>query len=156
MIFSPPGAKEDVDIDKFSISLNNIKLERIGTGCQEKSFKFVGIHLDDKLDWSYHLQHIKSKMSSGNYHLARLKNFVPYHVRRTIYLSMIKSHLEYGITIWGSALKKFIDPLIIVQKYAIRNLMKTDSRAHAAPLFREAGLLTLEDIYTLRTCQLVQ
>ena len=95
-------------------------------------------------------------MSSGNYHLARLKNFVPYHVRRTIYLSMIKSHLEYGITIWGSALKKFIDPLIIVQKYAIRNLMKTDSRAHAAPLFREAELLTLEDIYTLRTCQFVR
>ena len=64
--------------------------------------------------------------------------------------------MVYGITIWGSALKKFIDPLIIVQKYAIRNLMKTDSRAHAAPLFREAGLLTLEDIYTLRTCQLVR
>ena len=154
MIFSPQGPNENTD--NFSVSLNNSKLERIGTGCQENCFKFVGIHLDDKLDWSYHLAHIKKKMAAGNYQLAQVKNFVPYHIRKTIYLCMVKSHLEYGIIIWGSGLKKFIEPLIIMQKFAICNLMKTRSRAHTAPLFHEAQLLTLEDIYTLRTCQFVR
>ena len=154
MIFSPPGVNKDPD--SFAISLNNTKLERIGTGCEEKCFKFVGIHLDDKLDWSYHLEHIRNKMSTGNFQLGQVKNFVPYHIRKTIYLSMVKSHLEYGIIIWGSALKKYLEPVSIMQKFAIRNLMKTRSRAHTAPLFREAELLTLEDIYILRTCQFVR
>ena len=56
MIFSPLG-KTHYTYNK--IRIGGEEIERIGEKFKVKSFKLVGIHLDDKLSWTHHLNHIK-------------------------------------------------------------------------------------------------
>ena len=55
------------DLSDFWLKIGNECLERIGNKMKTQSFKFVGIHLDENLDWSYHINNIHNKLSSANY-----------------------------------------------------------------------------------------
>ena len=50
------------DISKHDIFIKNIKLNRIGNDCEEKSVTFLGINMDENLTWKYHLSHINTKI----------------------------------------------------------------------------------------------
>ena len=73
-----------VDFSNLSLSIGDEKIERIGSECKKKSFKFVGIHLDEFLTWDQHINHVYSKLASGNYAIVRAKNFLPRRVRLTM------------------------------------------------------------------------
>ena len=41
---------EDVSITSLKLQIDNKDIERVGTGCKNESFKFVGVHLDENLN----------------------------------------------------------------------------------------------------------
>ena len=57
IVFRKPNMK--IDIGGLSLKIQNKPIDRIGHDCPEKSFKFVGHHLDEFLDWSHHITHVK-------------------------------------------------------------------------------------------------
>ena len=67
-----------------------------------------------------------------------------------IYNSLIKPHLEYGITIWGSAPSNMLSKVKKQQKRAIRYVNKAKFNAHTDPLFYKLKTLKFEDIYSLK------
>ena len=56
-----------LDEPHMFLTIDNQNIERIGKGCPETSFKFVGHHLDEFLSWDFHINHIKNKLSKSNY-----------------------------------------------------------------------------------------
>ena len=66
-----------------------------------------------------------------------------------IYMSLIYSHINYCILIWGSADKSTVEPLFKLQKKAIRIISKSNYLDHTAPLFKSLKLLTVYDVYKL-------
>ena len=42
-----------VDFSNFNLKIGNENIERIGNNCKTKSFKFVGIHLDEYVTWEH-------------------------------------------------------------------------------------------------------
>ena len=44
-----------VDFSGLNLSIENEEIKRIGEGCKENFFKFVGVHLDEHLTWQYHV-----------------------------------------------------------------------------------------------------
>ena len=98
------------DFNNLELKIGNETIERIGSNCKSKYFKFVGIHLDESLNWDYQINHVYSKLASANYAISTSKNFLPKRIRLTLYNSLFKSHLEFGILAWGgvkeSQLKK--------------------------------------------------
>ena len=91
-----------VDFSDLKLKIGNENIERIGNSCTNKSFKFVGHHLDEYLSWDYHINHVYSKLASGNYAISISKNFLPQHIRVNLYNSFFKSHLEFGLLAWGA------------------------------------------------------
>ena len=87
----------DIQLDNLELKINGQTIERIGEGCTQSSFKFVGIHLDEFLSWEPHLKHVRGKISSAYFALSRVKNLFPTTIIKTIYNSIFKSHLEYGL-----------------------------------------------------------
>jgi len=65
---------QQVDFSNLELKINGQTIERIGEGCTQSSFKFVGIHLDEFLSWEPHLKHVRGKLSSANFALSRVKN----------------------------------------------------------------------------------
>ena len=112
--------------------------------------KFLGIIIDQHLEWKYHIDMCKKKISSGNYVLKSLKNSLTTSILTTIYYSMIHPYISYGLMLWGSAYKSYLHMIEILQKKAIRNVHKTKYNEHTMPLFRSSKILKIEDMYKLQ------
>ena len=52
-------------------------------------FKFLGIHKDSRLNWSYHIQCIRKTISKGIGILYRTKDYLKYDTLLTLYYSFI-------------------------------------------------------------------
>ena len=74
-------------------------------GSEEISFvnetKFLGLVIDKLLTWSSHIKCVKNKVASGLYMLNSTHNLVPNDQKRMMYMSLINSHIIYGLAIWG-------------------------------------------------------
>ena len=65
------------------------------------SFNFLGIYLDKYMNWKRHTDYIASKISKSIGILNSLKHILPTEIKLMIYNSLILSHINYGILIWG-------------------------------------------------------
>ncbi len=75
---------------------------RCGYGLQEEGVKFLGVMIDENLDWKLQVAAVKKRISKGNYLLWRYKNKLTTPMKRTIYESFVRSHLSYCLTVWGA------------------------------------------------------
>ena len=62
------------DINNRHIILSEHHVDRVGNTQNEKSLKYLGIHMDDTLTWKYHINKISSKMSWANYMINKVKH----------------------------------------------------------------------------------
>lgn len=107
--------------------------------------KFLGIYIDDKLNWQPHIEHISCKLSRVIYLLKRLTMCVPSHYLKTAYFAYFQSILRYGLILFGNCAK--INDILILQKKAIRVMTKSDVRAHCKPLFVQLEIQTIINLY---------
>lgn len=122
---------------------------------QVTSTKFLGIHIDHKLQWSHHINHLKSKISGGLYALNRLKNIVSPSILKQIYFTLVHSHLTYGCLLWGGAHSKHLKSLISSQKKALRIINQAKYNEASSPLFKKSNILKLKDLHHVQICQLM-
>ena len=110
------------------------------------SIKFLGITLDKHLSFKDHIKQVGIKVSRSIGILKRI-NFLPINVLRLLYYSLIYSHFNYAIIIWGNSASTYLRSLSILNKKAVRTITKSNLLSHTAPLFNEQSILTLKDIY---------
>ena len=115
-----------------NLKIGKENIERIGEGCREKTFKFVGLHLDENLSWQSHINHICKKVSSANFALNSVKNILPLKIRKLVYNSLIRSHVEYGILAYGGSKGKYVKQLCNLLKKSIRIVSNKEYLAHTA------------------------
>ena len=90
---------------KFEIVIEDNKI-------QQKSFvKYLGILIDDKLNWKHQVKQICSKIARGLWALYHIRNYVNKHTMKMVYYSLVYSHLQYCINSWGSASETTLHPL---------------------------------------------
>ena len=132
---------------KVSIDNNPIK--------QSHHIKYLGVLIDDNLNWKQQIKEQCSKVARGSWALNQLKHFVDEQTLRSVYHCLIYSHLQYCISSWGTASKSTLAPLFILQKRSSRLLTGSGYREHTNPLFYRAKCLKLKDIYSLETAKLM-
>ena len=90
--------------------------------------KYLGILLDSKMSWKFHIEYVALKISKIIGVIVRLRHFV-------ICSSLIFPYLSYGLAAWGQAAKTHLQKLLVLQKRVLRLLYFFDPRAHAVSLF---------------------
>ena len=75
--------------DSLKLFIENKEIDRIGAGCKNECFKFVGIHLDET--WNHHVKAVKNKASSAVFALSNVRNLLPSNIKHTIYNSLFRS-----------------------------------------------------------------
>ena len=136
----------------FTLKRGNYSLEvNIGeTMLEEKSVtNFLGIVIDNKLNWKAHKTHLCNKISKSIAILRFLKSSFPKRILKLIYMSLIHSHINYCNLIWGSAEKGNLKPILILQKKAVRIITKSGYLHESQPLFQSLELMTVYNVYTL-------
>ena len=83
---------------------------------------FLGIILDDKCNWNYHINYIRTKKSRSIAIINKIKHKLSLKNRIQIYHSIFESDLNYYSSIWGSTFLSNIQPIIILQNRVITNL----------------------------------
>ena len=131
---------------QFNVENQIPNLKICGTTIERvNEFSFLGIIINENLTWKSHIRHISKKISQTVGVMNRIKSFVPKICLKHIYQSLIHSHLNYGILIWGFDIEK----LKTLQKKAIRLLSKSHYLAHTEPLFKNENILKIDDIFKL-------
>jgi hypothetical protein len=128
---------------KFSgkLFINDQEIER------QKSVKFLGVQIDENLDWKSHIVYVVSKISKSIGILYRVRNVLNKRTLGMLYSTLIQPYMLYCIVIWGSAYTNALKPLINIQKRAIRVINFASYTTHSTPLFKKCNLLALTELY---------
>lgn len=120
-----------------------------------KCVKFLGLLIDENLDWHEHINSCRSKISSGLYALNKSKNILDTNNMKIIYHSLIYPYLTYGNLLWGSSHSMHLRRLEILQKKAVRTISKMSYNSHTEPLFKKLQILKFNDIFTFQLSSLM-
>ena len=114
--------KVNVDKCKYIIFSYGRKTDlpplKFGTGTilQTSNYKFLGITLDQNLNFREHVNTIKSKLSKSVGVLFKLNKFLPPNILKLLYDTLVKPCLTYGIEAWFSVPNFLTDKIFITQK----------------------------------------
>ena len=115
--------------------------------------KFLGVYINNKLDWKDHMKHVKNQISKSIGSINSMKAILPHKILKMLYFAIVQPYLVYCIPVWGSqhTTPEFKD-IFIAQKRAIRTItnstQKVNSRfQHTKNLFRTTNILTVHNLY---------
>ena len=107
-------------ITNHQLFINDTKIDRV------LSYKYLGITLDDNLDFNIHIENCLKLVSYKAYLLGKVRKYINVHTAVTIYKSMILPIFEYDDILYeGSNLKRTND-LQTAQNRILRICNNTD------------------------------
>ena len=117
----------------FIFKLNGSAIKRV------KSFKCLGVYVDEFLTWESHIENISKKVAKGLGVLRRLRSFVPKSILITIYNSLIVPHLDYCSSVWGSIGKGLSNKIQKLQNRAARIITHSSYDIRSKDILNDLG-----------------
>ncbi len=136
MIFHTPQKR----VVPLQLKIDSADIDRV------KDFNFLGLVVNENLNWKSHTENVSNNMSKTIDILNRLKHVVALDIKITLYNSLILSHINYCLLIWGYERCQIFK----LQKKAIRIVSISKYNAHTESIFKKLKLLKLEDILKLQ------
>ena len=132
------------------ISISNTSIDLV------HSTKFLGIIVDENLSWKPHIDIICKKTAKSCGLLYKIRPFILHETALTIYYSLIHSYLNYCVGIWGRNFHSVLQPIVRIQKRAIRNILNIKNfREHTAPLFLQLNILNIPRLAIFQCARLI-
>jgi hypothetical protein len=163
ILFTNSNTVKQMEI-KIFIDANNVRgedlakmteISRVGAD-EEKSIRFLGLMIDPDLKYNEHCKKIRVKISSGLYFLRKARNFVNQTGMKSLYYSLVHSHLIYAIQVWSATNQSNINSLFKLQKQAIRLVFNSAYNAHTESLFKSSEILPLPKLIQYFQLQFMQ
>ena len=96
------------------ISIDGHRIEEV------RQTKFLGVILDNKLNWHAHCDYICSKMSKGIGIIIKARNEFNEATLLSLYNSLILPYVSYCIHVWGRAYDTHLKHVLVLQNKAVR------------------------------------
>ena len=143
--------KPNTQIPFNIIKINGMKL------IPSKSVKYLGIHLDEHLNGSAHINILLSKLRRANGMLAKIRHYTSPEQVKSIYHAIFSSHMTYGCQIWGQSFNNtHINKIKTLQNNALRLItFSNDFRDHVTPIYAAQGILKIKDLISLKNILLI-
>jgi len=109
--------------------------------------------MDEKLNWTKHIEHVASKISKGLGAMGRVRNIVPNKALLMLYHALVYPYLTYCNIVWGSTSTSSLNRLVSLQNRAIRLITRSPFKASCNPLYASNNLLKLNDITKFQAAQ---
>ena len=129
---------------------------------EKECIKYLGVLIDSTLSWKHHISNVSKKVSRSLGVMYKLRSFLPLSVMKSVYYSLIYSHIIYAIEVWGSTFKTEIDKILTLQKRAMRILTFNDQfpvnpgpLCPSNPLFLKLRTMKIDEIFKYQTCKFI-
>ena len=118
----------------------------------EASTSFVGVELDEKLNFASHINKIGARASRNLAALGMVRNTLPKKIKLQIYYSLIQSHLTLNIIAFGRSAKKHLRKLQVIQNKALRIVENLGPRESTEATRKKYKIMTIEQNYRYVCC----
>ena len=135
--------------DNAKVTINDIDIERVPVT------KFLGVLIDEKLCWNYHINQVKNKLAKSISIIYKARDLITHEALITLYNSLFIPHLSYCCEIWASTFKTNLQKIVILQKRCLRIIYKVDRRYHTSGLFKDMFSLKFLDLVKFKGLQIV-
>ena len=115
------------------LEIHGIPLERV------QSFNFLGLLLNETMSWKPPIDLLCNKLAQCAGILNKLKRFLPIHILRILYFSMVQSRIMYCILTWGFDYYRIEN----LQKRFARIIFSSKYSAHSDPIFKILDILKI-------------
>ena len=131
--------KRLIEARKLNIQVDDICLQNVSTQ------KVLGLHIDEHLTWTTHIDHLCSAISSKISLLRQLAEYVPVDFQKRFYQGYILPLIDYGSITWGAASNTNIERVSKLQKRAARIILRADFDTPSSAMFQELNWPSIEN-----------
>ena len=138
MLVQAPNKKgRAIASSNFRLFMGEHEIERTD------NYKYLGIFIDDKLNWDIQVKKLCSKLSSVCGVISKVRHYLGREALMLIYNSLFDSRLRYGILAWGTTSEQKLSKLRSLQNRAVRFITFSSFRTSVAPLYASLKILPL-------------
>ena len=111
--------------------------------------------IDSQLKWKEHTQLITKKLGASCGIVNKIKKYLLLDILENVYYSITYPHLQYGITTWGYAAKKYLSKVQVMQNRLTKIMTKSNYRkTKLSPIYARLSVLQLDKIFQLEMIKL--
>ena len=100
LFFHKPSKKGDNPLMLPRVTISNHVIER------QEFIKFLGVLLDENLNWKEHIKYIENKIAKNLGLLYKARPFLDRNALLALYYSYIQTYISYANIAWGSTCRK--------------------------------------------------
>ena len=151
--------KLSLNVKKTKCMIFSLRKEPISSKCvtlngeiidKVRTFKFLGVIIDDKLRWTDHVLYIKNKLSKGIGIICKAKRVLSSDTLLTLYNCFIYPYVVYCIEVWGAVSMKYLMSVLRLQKRVVRIILSVPVRTESFKMFNYLKILSVFDVYIFR------
>ena len=117
--------------------------------------KYLGVIIDNKLKWTSHILYIKNKISKTIGLFYKMRQYLERKALINLYYSLVFPYLIYCNEVWGNASAVHLEPIIKIQKRAIRTITFSSYLSPSEPIFQSLNILNFRKLVIQRVCLLM-
>ena len=134
---------------ELHLKINNDEIPKV------TATKFLGIIIDDRLNWKPHIQSVKSKLSCILFIMYKASTLITTVGMYTLYCSLFQPHMSYCNVLWGNTYASNVNCICIIQRKVVRLICKADRLAHTSEMFKELYILKFPEFVQYKTAILM-
>ena len=120
-----------------------------------KHTKYLGIIVDQFLNWEEHISALIKKMSKGIGILRYGKSYLPLTTVQSMYRSIVEPHFRFCCSVWGVCSATALDKLQKLQNSAARIATNSPYDAPSQPLLEKLGWQPIKELINIKTAMMV-
>ena len=120
----------------------------------KESTNYLGIILDDKMNWKAHIAETTSKITKYAGIFAKVRYMMPRRCLTTLYNSFTFPKINYGIEAYGNTTLETLRPLKVAQNRILKILQFKPHKSNTNKLYSDFSVLKMEDIFKFSMCNI--
>ena len=111
--------------------------------------------------WKAHITLVKKQVSKASGIICKLRHYIPFRSVKTVYYSIVYSHIRYVITSWGSSscgtwsMLSTLNTLNITHNKLLRIMTFSKFNSNVCKFFKDTQILTIDRIFKLEISKLM-
>ena len=142
-----PKSKQNLNY-VIKLTINNKPI------CKVSTTKFLGVTLDDGLDWKEHINDVYLNILKYTSILYKLRCKVPSQIIRNIYYAIVHPKILYGVEIYANTCSSYLNNLICLNNKILRIAQRKTFNDSVISLYKDFETFPIDILFKFKMLQL--